>query len=81
MDAVTSPSVVAPDNVQTLAGWGQEETGGDLFSIRVTEPYPSDWDTCLAYANEERGNNARPVLTASIENLEQYDVDNPQRTN
>lgn len=29
-------------NVQQLAGWVQEETGGDLFPIQVTEPYSSD---------------------------------------
>ena len=38
VDAVSSPSVTAPGNVQELAGWVQEETGGDLFSIRVTDP-------------------------------------------
>ena len=62
VDAVASPSVIPPGNVQQLAGWVQEETGGDLFSIRVTDPYPSDWDDCLARANEERGNSARPEL-------------------
>lgn len=47
VDSVASPSVILPGNVQQLAGWVQEETGGDIFSIRVTEPYPSDWDDCL----------------------------------
>ena len=47
VDAISSPSVIPPGNVQQLAGWVQEETGGDLFSIRVTDPYPSDWDACL----------------------------------
>ena len=28
VDAVSSPSVTAPGNVQELAGWVQEETGG-----------------------------------------------------
>ena len=42
VDAISSPSVIPPGNVQQLAGWVQEETGGDLFSIRVTDPYPSD---------------------------------------
>ena len=74
VDAVTSPSVIAPGNVQELAGWVQEETGGDLFAIRVTEPYPSDWDECLARANQERGNQARPALQEQVENLEQYDT-------
>lgn len=74
VDAVTSPSVIAPGNVQELAGWVQEETGGDLFPIRVTEPYSSDWDSCLERANQERGNDARPELEGRVENLEQYDT-------
>ena len=67
VDAVASPSVIPPGNVQQLAGWVQEETGGDLFSIRVTDPYPSDWDECLDRANQERGDDARP-------DLDQYDT-------
>lgn len=74
VDVVASPSVIAPGNVQELAGWIQEETGGDLFSIRVTDPYPSDWDDCLARANQERGDQARPALQEPVENLEQYDT-------
>lgn len=60
--------------MQQLAGWVQEETGGDLFSIQVAEPYPSDWDECLDRANEEQGSNARPTLTGQVENLDQYDT-------
>ena len=75
VDAMTSPSVSDPGNVQQLAGWIQEETGGELFSIQVTDPYPSDWDTCLERANEERGQDARPALVEpQVENLEQYDT-------
>lgn len=74
VDAVASSSVVAPGNVQQLAGWVQEQTGGDLFSIQVTEPYPSDWDECLARANEERAENARPALTETVETISDYDV-------
>ena len=74
VDAVSSPSVVAPGNVQQLAGWIQEKTGGEMFSIRVTDPYPSDWDDCLARANEERGADARPVLKENVENMDAYDV-------
>ena len=74
VDAVASPSVIAPGNVQELAGWVQEETGGDLFSIQVTDSYTSDWDACLERANEERGEDARPELTSSVENLDAYDT-------
>ena len=74
VDAVASPSVIAPGNVQQLAGWVQEETGAELFSIRVTEPYPSDWDDCLDRANQERGDNARPELVENLEDISQYDT-------
>lgn len=74
VDAVSSPSVIAPGNVQQLAGWVQEETGGDLFSIRVTDPYPSGWDECLERANEERAEDARPELVENVENMDQYDT-------
>ncbi len=74
VDAVASPSVIPPGNVQQLAGWVQEKTGGDLFSIRVTDPYPSDWDDCLSRANQERGEDARPALAENVAGLEQYDI-------
>ncbi len=74
MDAVASPSVVSPGNVQQLAGWVQEETGGDLFAIRVVQPYPASWDACLARANQERGEQARPALLEAVENLDEYDT-------
>lgn len=74
VDAVSSPSVTKPGNVEQLALWVQERTGGELFSIRVTEPYPSDWDECLERANEEKADGARPELAQSVENMEDYDV-------
>ena len=74
VDAVASPSVVPPGNVQQLAGWVQEATGGDLFSIRVTEPYPSGWDECLARVNSERGEDARPELAENLGSLDGYDT-------
>lgn len=74
VDMIASPSVVPPGNVQQLAGWIYDKTGGDLFSIRVTDPYPSDWDECLERANEERGDDARPELIENVKNLESYDT-------
>lgn len=74
VDAIASASVTSPGNVAQLAGWVQDKTGGDLFSIRVTEPYSSDWDECLDRANQEKGSNARPELAESVENMDDYDV-------
>lgn len=74
VDAVSSPSVVPTGDVAHLASWVQEQTGGDIFPIQVTEPYPSDWDECLSRANEEKAAGARPELTAAVENISDYDV-------
>ena len=52
----------------------QEETGGDLFPIQVTETYSSDWDECLDRANQERRDDARPELEERVENLSDYDT-------
>lgn len=74
IDAMTSPSVSAPGNVAQLASWIQEKTGGELFSIQVDEPYPADWDGCLNRANKEKADNVHPVLTKTLENIDEYDI-------
>ncbi len=73
-DAATSASVLPPGNTARLAGWIQERTGGDLFSIRVKEPYSSDYDECLNRAAEEKASHARPELVGRVEHMEDYDV-------
>lgn len=74
VDATASPSVTEPGHVGQLARWVQEETGGDLFSIRVTEPYSSDWDECLDRANQENRDNIHPELEAVLESTADYDT-------
>ncbi len=74
VDATTSASVVVPGNAARIAGWIQQEVGGDLFSIVVTEPYSSDYDACLDRAAEEKSDNARPALANHVSNMEDYDI-------
>ena len=74
VDATTSASVLPPGNAAKVAGWIQEEIGGDLFSIVVTEPYSSDYDECLDRAADEKADNARPELLYHVENMEDYDI-------
>lgn len=74
IDAMTSASVKVPGNVEQFASWIAEETEGELFSIQVAEPYPSDWDGCLDRANKEKSVNARPELVRTVEDIENYDV-------
>lgn len=74
VDATTSASVVVPGNAAKIAGWIQQEVGGDLFSIIVEDPYSSDYDECLDRAAEEKADNARPALVNHVSNMEKYDI-------
>ena len=74
VDATTSASVLPPGNVARMAEWISQETGGELFSIKVTEPYSSDYDECLDRAAEEKAENARPKLTEKVKDIEEYDT-------
>ena len=74
VDAISSASVVKPGNVSQIATWIQERTGGDMFPIIITEPYPSDYDECLDRAADEKAENVRPQLVGRVENIENYDV-------
>ena len=70
-DATSSASVIAPGNTAQLAQWIGQETGGELFSIRTTESYPSDYDECMDRASEELAEDARPGLSVHVENMDQ----------
>ena len=74
VDATTSASVLAPGNAAKIAGWIQQEIGGDLFSIVVTEPYPSDYDECLDRAADEKADHARPTLVNHIDSMDDYNI-------
>ena len=74
VDAQASPSVTEPGHVAQLATWVQEETGGDLFSIQVQEPYPTDWSECLDRGNQEKTDDVHPELAETLDNIDEYDV-------
>ena len=74
VDATTSASVLPPGNAAKIAGWIQQEVGGDLFSIVVEDPYSSDYDECLDRAADEKADNARPALVNHVDNMEDYDI-------
>lgn len=74
VDATTSASVLPPGNVAQMALWIQEEVGGDMFSIRVKEPYSSDYDGCLDRAADEKAVSARPELMEQVEDMSGYDT-------
>ncbi len=74
VDAVSSASLAAPGNAGLMARWIAEETGGELFPIIAEEPYPADFDGCLARVREERRIGARPAIKDGGLNAGEYGV-------
>ena len=58
-------------NTQVVAEVIAENTGGTLFHIAPSEPYPSDYMECIALAKREMNANARPAVVGDIE-VENY---------
>lgn len=61
-------------NTKAVAEEIQSLTGSDLVELKTVVPYPSSYDECLAQAQEERANNARPELSTTISNMSEYDM-------
>lgn len=79
MDATSQASINIENkeligNTEYLADAIQKETGGDLFSVVVKEPYPNDYDKIVDMGSEEQEEDARPELASHVENMEQYDT-------
>lgn len=74
LDATSSASLVAPGNTAIMAGFIHDIVGGDLFSIQVAEPYPSNYDDCMDRAADELADGARPALKTHVDDMAQYDI-------
>lgn len=61
-------------NTHIVADMIAEQMGGDTFEISTITPYPDDYDECTDIARQEQSENARPELSASVENMEDYDT-------
>ncbi len=61
-------------NTEAVAAAIQSQTGAELFEIVPQTPYSDDYNTLLDDAQEEQSSDARPAISGTIENLEQYDV-------
>ena len=61
-------------NTKAVAEAIQSQTGSELFEIVPQTPYSDDYNTLLDDAQEEQSTDARPAISGTIENLEQYDV-------
>lgn len=63
-------------NLQQMARWTAEETGGDLFRIVPAESYGEDYGACADRAKNELDNGIHPELSAHIdaETMAKYDT-------
>lgn len=66
--------VIEKGNTEIVAEMIAEQTGGTPFHIQTVNPYPENYKECTDTAKEEQKNNGRPELTASVENMADYDV-------
>ena len=61
-------------NTENVAKSIQSQTDSDIFEIVPSTPYSDDYDTVVDLAQEEQRNNARPAISGSIDNIDDYDV-------
>lgn len=61
-------------NTEVAAGIIKELTGADWFKIEQAKSYSSDYNECIAQAQDDQRQNSRPELTNYPETLDEYDV-------
>lgn len=79
VDAVASASInfngdEIDGNTRLLALACQEAIGGELFSIKTVEKYPTSYDDTVDVAKQEQNDNARPALSTHVEDMNTYDI-------
>lgn len=83
-DISSTPAETGPKSLVVYFSWSgntenvarsiQNQTDSDIFEIVPSTPYSDDYDAVVDLAQEEQRNNARPEISDSIEDIEQYDV-------
>ena len=66
--------VVEEGNTAKLAKIIAAQMNADVFEIVPEVPYPSDYDSTLAIATQEKNEDARPAYLGDAESWEQYDA-------
>lgn len=66
--------VIEEGNTSIIAHMIQEELDADLFEIKAATPYPETHSELLDISQEEKNNNARPEISGTVDNMDDYDV-------
>ncbi len=61
-------------NTEVIANMIQEITKGDIFRIDTVNSYPADYTETTEVAKKEQHENARPLLSNHLKNMDSYDV-------
>ncbi len=61
-------------NTRQIAENIQEKLDADIFEIKTVKEYSSDYNTVVDEAQEELNDNARPELSTTLDNIEQYET-------
>jgi flavodoxin len=61
-------------NTEAVANKIKRVIGGDLFEINTVKTYPIDYTETTNVARDELRKNARPELSDSVKNMNDYDV-------
>lgn len=61
-------------NTKSIAEKIAAKTGADMFVIDTTYDYPEEYNAVIEQAQQEQRENARPELSATIDNLADYDT-------
>ncbi len=61
-------------NTENVANFIHEAVGGDIVKLETEEPYTDNYNDLLDIAQEEQRENARPLLSTQIDNIEDYDT-------
>ncbi|MDP4201689.1 MAG: flavodoxin [Bacteroidota bacterium] len=65
---------LAEGNTEVIAKKIQAMTGSDIFEIDTVKEYPIDYTATTRVAKAELNADARPELTDSIDNMNEYDT-------
>ncbi len=61
-------------NTKSIAEKIAEKTGADIFVIDTTYDYPEEYNAVIEQAQQEQRENARPKLSAAVENMADFDT-------
>jgi flavodoxin len=62
------------DNTQEIAKQIQTATDGDIFEIKLVNPYPSEYHKIMEQTQQEINIGFKPTIKGGVENIKTYDT-------